>query len=292
MIWIYLLIFKKAFLKHGFNFIWENIPTKYFLTYFHQISIWQAIYQIGIIPFVLGIIIIYYYLFNLKNKKVYLIISFAITTTSLLWLKLIELEFALIFLGVVLVILFGIGYNNLNNYLKQTRFSKLETPIFIVICIIFVLTSVLPSIILAKSVIAEATPPSYVESLKQIKDHTPETASIAASIDEGHLITYFAERKNLGDTNYLFLEDANEIVSDVDSLFYTVSTIKANQILHKYRVDYIMFTPEISEQYKIKKLMFLDNECFKEILNKQVSSENEIKLYKNKCVVMKSIIIN
>jgi len=53
-----------------------------------------------------------------------------------------------------------------------------------------------------------------------------------------------------------------------------------------------MFTPEISEQYKIKKLMFLDNECFKEILNKQVSSENEIKLYKNKCVVMKSIIIN
>ena len=77
MLWMYLLVFKKAFLKHGFSFIWQNMPTKYLTTYFHQIPIWEAIYLIGIIPFVLGLFITYHYLFNRKNKKVYLLISFA-----------------------------------------------------------------------------------------------------------------------------------------------------------------------------------------------------------------------
>jgi hypothetical protein len=286
MIWAYLLIFKNAFLKHGFSFIWENIPLKYILTYFHQISIWQAIYMIGIIPFVFGIFIIYYYLFNLKDKKVYLLISFAVTTTCLLWLKLIELNLALIFLGVTLVLLFGVAYNHLNQYLKTTRVSRFTTLIFVAVCILFILTSALPSIILTKEMISNSTNTIEIESFKKIKEVTPKNARIATSTNEGHLITYFSERKNFGDTNYLFLEDSNEIIRDIDQLFQTISTIKANEILHKYDIDYVMLTPQTSAQYEINSLGFLDEECFDEIFD-----NNGIKLYRNKCVIIKSMMI-
>src|SRR3989338_2031199 len=283
MLWMYLLIFKKAFLKHGLSFIWQNMPIKYAAAYFHQISIWQAIYQIGIIPFILGIFIIYYYLFNLKDKKVYLLISFVMTTTILLWLRLIKLELALIYLSVMLVILFGIAYHHLNNYIRTTKFSKLETPLFVLICIVFVLTSILPSISLANRSVEESTKPSLIDDLIKIKELTPNDARIGAPINDGHLIAYFAQRKNFGDTNFLFLDDANEVVKDIDELYTTISKIKASEILHKNGINYVLFTPNTKEEYSLEGLKFVDKECF---------TETELcvtTLYKNKCVIIKSM---
>ena len=133
---------------------------------------------------------------------------------------------------------------------------------------------------------AAATPKVEVEAFKKIMEVTPKTARIASSVNEGHLITYFSERKNFADTNYLFLEDSNDIINDVDLLFNTVSTIKANEILHKYDIDYIILTPEISLQYKTEQLRFLNEECFDLIFD-----EGNVKLYKNKCVIIKSMMI-
>ncbi|MFH1440129.1 MAG: hypothetical protein ABIG89_06170 [Candidatus Woesearchaeota archaeon] len=286
MLWLYLIIFKKAFLTHGFSLVWQNMPQKYLITYFHQIPIWEGIYLIGIIPFVLGLFIIYHYLFNLKNRKVYLLISFAITVTCLLWLKLINLDFALICLGVILVILFGIAYNHLNQYIKTTRFSWIERPLFILICIIFVFTSMIPSVILAEDTMAKSLPYSHVQTMIKLSRVIPEnisTTRIASSLNEGHAVAYFTKKKNFGDNNFIFMKDADEIVNDIDELYSTVSKIKASEILNKYKIEYVMFTPLVAEEYNTDKLRFVDDECFDMII------DDNINIYKNKCVVIKSI---
>jgi hypothetical protein len=291
MVWLYLLIFKNAFLRHGFSFIWENIPTKYLVSYFHQISIWRAIYQIGIIPFFLSIFLIYYYLFNIKNKKVYLLISFAITTTALLWMKLVELELALIFLSVVMVILFGIAYHHLILYVNKTRFSKLEKPIFALICIIFVITAIIPSITLAKGAVAQSTTEEYASTLHKLGEITPENSRIASPLEEGHSITYFTGRKNFGDSNFLFLDNSDEVVSDIDELFTTISKIRANEILNKYKIDYVVFSPQSAAKYNLKIPLFVDNECFdKVIIPENEDMDPNTKVYKNRCVIVKNII--
>ncbi len=292
MMWLYLLVFKNAFLRHGFSFIWENIPTKYLINYFHQISIWQAIYQIGIIPFFLSIFIIYYYLFNIKDKKVYLLISFAITSTVLLWLKLVELELALMFLGVIMVILFGVAYNHLIIYVRRTRFSRLEKPIFGVICIVFTLTAIIPSIMLTKTVIASSITQEYANTLSSLKEITPENARIATPLDEGHSITYFTGRKNFGDNNFLFLDSSDEVVNEVDELFTTISKIRANDILNKYKIEYVVFSPQSAQRYNLKKPNFVDDECFDVVLipgNEDI--EPNTKVFRNKCVIVKTMMI-
>ena len=53
--WFLLLLFKNAFLEHGFNTIWQNTPSKILTDYFFDIGILESIYAIGIVPFIFGI---------------------------------------------------------------------------------------------------------------------------------------------------------------------------------------------------------------------------------------------
>ena len=172
----------------------------------------------------------------------------------------------------------GENTNPFNNCFAK---SIVIPSLFVLICIVFVLTSILPSISLANRSVEESTKPSLIDDLIKIKELTPNDARIGAPINDGHLIAYFAQRKNFGDTNFLFLDDANEVVKDIDELYTTISKIKASEILHKNGINYVLFTPNTKEEYSLEGLKFVDKECF---------TETELwvtTLYKNKCVIIK-----
>jgi len=65
----------------------------------------DVLYAIGLLPLFFGIFTVYRYVLKEKHKEVYFMMAFALAIALLLWLKMIQLETGLLFLGAVLVIL-------------------------------------------------------------------------------------------------------------------------------------------------------------------------------------------
>jgi hypothetical protein len=263
VIWIESLFMKNLFIFHGPAVIWQNIPKELLSNYFSKITLLGSIYSIGILPFFYGIYTIYDNLFRKKDKQIYLMISFAMAVTLLLWLRLIELNLGLILLGIVLTILFSQFYSYYTRYITTTRASRFLHGFIFLLLLAFVLTSIIPSLALAKNTAEHSVPRDKVLALEWLSLHTSEGSVILASIDEGNLVTAVAKRKN---------------VFDVHRIFTTQYSTEAVELLSKYSVDYIFFSQDAKDYYNIESLPYLSNECFE-----LVYENKEAKIYKPLC---------
>jgi len=73
---IQFLIYKKAFLMHGYSIIWQNIPNELFSKYFSELNLLSIVEGIGFIPFVFGIYETYKLSWNEERSKVGIIALF------------------------------------------------------------------------------------------------------------------------------------------------------------------------------------------------------------------------
>ena len=95
---IQFILYKKAFLLYGFNTIWTNTPIQIFIEYFRNINIMTILYEIGILPVILGFIAIFFALFHKKRDSLFILGSIILSTLLLLTLKLININEGLLFL--------------------------------------------------------------------------------------------------------------------------------------------------------------------------------------------------
>ncbi|MDO8740141.1 MAG: hypothetical protein Q7J54_01050 [Candidatus Woesearchaeota archaeon] len=277
--WFYFIFFKKALLMHGIMVVWQNIPMQILRDYFASVNILEAIYKIGIIPFICGIYVIYRYLFREKNRQIYLLTAFAISVSLLLWLRSIQLDIGLIFLSVTLLVLFSQFYRDFLDYIKKTKFAKYENYAFILIVLLLFLSSVLPSVSYAYSEIKNTPSADEINALLWLKSNTPESSVILASVNEGTMINAIAKRKNVVDTNFLMIENSAEIFDDVKNIFTANSEITALELLNKYNVNYIFFSEEAKKEFKIESLNFIEERCFELVYN------NSVQVYRPLCAV-------
>ncbi|MBN2112185.1 glycosyltransferase family 39 protein [Candidatus Woesearchaeota archaeon] len=271
------IMFKKVFLFHGPLVIWQNIPKEILSNYFAQVSILQAIYYIGIIPALCGAYIIYRYIFKEKRQDIYLIVGFIFSVALLLWLRLIEIKLGLMFLGVLIVLLFAQFYKLFVSYIESTRASKLGSFFAVLIFLLFIFTSVIPSFSLARLTIETSVTEGEIAALEWINQNTPQNSVILATVGEGNLITAIAKRKNVIDSNFLLITDSKQRFSDVNRAFSTFSVSEAVSILNKYDVDYLYFSQKAESSYNINVPRYADDRCFHLVYNK------EVKIYKSVC---------
>ena len=278
--WLSFIIFKRAFLLYGPNLVWQNMPSLVRAQLFKEFDILEAIYQIGIIPFILGFFMIYKTVFVDKRRKIYLIISLALTSFLLTWLGVIALDSGLIFMSVFLTLLFGPAYKILTSYLKKTTFAKRKNLLIGIFLLIFVFTSLLPSINYAKSSVEESYDYKEISAFEWVRANTGEDAIIFASLEEGHLINYISERKNVIDNNFLMQVNADQRLGDVNTIFTTKFETEAIRLLNKYDVDYILFSENAREEYEISKLEYVfDENCF------ELVYDDSTKIYKTLCKI-------
>ncbi len=277
--WSIFIVFKKPLLIHGPYVIWQNIPGQVLYQYFTEFNILQAIYTIGIVPFIFGIYIIYKYIFRKKDKKMYLLISFAVSMLILLWLKLIQLKIGLIFLSVILTILFTQFFPLFFAYFEKTKFYKFKSLVYILLFFLIITTSFLPSIASAKKSISTSVTEDEIKALEWIKANTEHNSVILATVKEGYLITSIAERKNIADPNFLLIEDADQRVADIREIYVTIFETEAINLLNKYKVKYIYFSPRAKSSFGIKEIKYIDEKCFELIY------DSNIKIYKSLCVI-------
>ncbi len=261
-IWFLLILYKKAFLQHGLSIIWQNIPSQLIQEYFINFNILEAIYEIGIIPFIFGIYIVYSYIFKEKNRYIYLLIGFFLSTFILLWLKLIKLNLGFIILSIILTLLFSQYLKLFLIYLKKTRFIRYEKGFITVIILIFILTSIIPSIIYANKSVKNAFTPKEMDALQWLRENTMPNSTIATSLEEGFLINYIAKRKNIMDSDFLLMDNIDQRYKDLTTIFTSPFETESIRLMAKYEASYIYLSNRTKQEFKIDNLNQLGKKCF------------------------------
>jgi hypothetical protein len=239
------------------------------------------IYNIGIVPFFFGILALYWYLFRHNDKKIYLLMSFLIVMFILIWMHIVDVQLALIFIGFVMVMLFARVYEKIENLIGN-KFSNIIFSILIFLLI--VITSIIPSLVFASSSISNSFSSQDIEALLWLKRNTNTNDTIAASLYDGHLISGVSVRKNIIDSNFMFVEDVDQRLKDIDIVFLSPSETQRIDILENYDSDYIYLSRQAKNYYKIENIPEIDeSECFQKVFSNPAA-----KIYKSLCHIEES----
>jgi hypothetical protein len=273
-LWVQFLFFKRVFLEEGISFIWQNIPPEIIFNYFPTVSILQAIVLVSVIPFLVGIYVVYRSLFQLKTGRSFLLISFVISTTILAWLRFIRFELSLSFFGITLAILFAIFFQDFTSYLYKTKLSGHKKYFVWGIAIILLVSMIMPAV---NAAFKQDTPSNQdLAAFKWLESNTPQTATVLALLEEGHLVTYYGKKHNILDDQFSLIKDVEDRFNSLNILYTTQFQTEALAMLGKYDVQYIVFSPQVKEKFNINKLHYVNN-CLEKVYNE------DTRIYRVKC---------
>jgi uncharacterized membrane protein len=278
VLWAQFIIYKKIIVFHGPAVIWQNIPVDILNNYFAEVSILGAIFNIGILPFVLGLYVIYLFSFKKKNKQIYLIVSFAAAAGLLLWLKLINLDIGLMFFGIVLVILFAEWFDLFIGYVKKSRASKFLYLFVVLVFAGMLVFSVYPSVSMARDSLNDIDP-AELRALEWLEDNSPADAVIVATPQEGNLINAIAKRRNVIDSRFLMQKDAKQRLNDVERVYSAYLEIEVVEIMDKYNAEFIYFSDNAKDLFGKSELGYVDK-CFEKVY------DDEIQIYERSGCVL------
>ncbi|MBU1111234.1 MAG: glycosyltransferase family 39 protein [Nanoarchaeota archaeon] len=271
-LWAQFIFFKDTFLNEGISFIWQNIPSSILVEYFPKVNLITALLLLGIIPFITALYLTYTSVFKERNKDIILIICIAITISLLTWFRLVPLLTALSFLGLVVAVLFAPFYDKLIDYYQKTRFNKRQVQsskvkltnfrncVGLILTIILLLTLLWPAVTYA---LDQDTPTDQeVVTFSWLKDNSPEDTVILSSLKEGHLVTYYADRKNVMDTTFELIPDIEVRFAELNSMYTSYFQTQVIGIADKYDIRYLVLTSSTKEHYNISKFEYLNKDCF------------------------------
>ena len=278
--WFYFIIYKKALLMNSYSIIWENTPSYVLNHTFSQITVMESLYLVGIIPFVVGIYVLYNNIFGEKRKPIILLTSITLLLAAMLWLRMIKPLFGIYILGVILVILFGCYCKDLFDFIDNTKAPGFNRTISILIIIGLIMTSALPALIFARDHISNSLNEKENLALLWLKENTPKGAVVLAGISEGQYIASVAERKNVADSNFLMIKDANRISEDIHTIYSSEYETSVIPIITKYNISYIYLSSRTKDEQKIDMIRYTsDTKCFDLVYN------DTIQIYQPLCQI-------
>ncbi|MFO8015531.1 MAG: hypothetical protein R6U32_00345 [Candidatus Woesearchaeota archaeon] len=267
IIWFLFIIYKKALLFHGAEVIWMNVPSQILKDYFGGISILNAVYQIGSIPLMYAIYSVLQHIYRPKQRMMCIFSGLAFSTLILIWARVIEPYLGLTYLGIIAVVLFAQFYKWSFQYWRNTHFARFRSLLTVGFFIALLLTSILPSLSYASKAVDNTMKDDEAAILRWVRENTPENSTVLAPLDEGHLITGIAGRKNVADDNFLMIDDASKRYNDIESIYTAMFETEALLISTGYSIDYIIVTPSAREEFGIDSLAYAPSDCFTPIYN-------------------------
>lgn len=281
VLWITMLFYKAALSTHGLDVIWQNLPLALMGESFVSLSTTGSIYGIGILPLIFGLAGVYINLFSSKSKSATLMISLCLVIFIMLWFKFIEFNFGLIFLGVALSVLASYSLAKMRDSISKFKFKN-STRIFYAIIILILIVSFIPTYSLVDASKKNTPSQRDIQAYKWLS-RTKENSTVLAFPKEGSVMSYFSNKKNVMDEDYLTVKNIDQRFEDVmiiyESSFYT----SALQKLDYYSVDYVVLSENAQRQLKRSDFLFEDSVCFPKIYPKEDISGP--KIYWSKCAL-------
>ena len=276
-IWSQFLFFKDVLIEEGQGFIWKNIPSSIVTSYFPGFSITEALVLISIVPLLAGIFTSFRSLINTKERKLFLLLCFIISTVLSAVLKLIAFDAALTFIGLIMAIIFASFYQDMMLYFQKTKVSTFKNIFLVTMIMLLLATTAYPAVVHAFD---QQTPSDEeVLAFKWINEHLPAAATVLGSVEEGNLITYYGKRKNAIDTQFNLVNDVDQRFRDINSLFTTQFETHAIDVLNTYDIQYLLLTPHAKEKFGIKRFHYLNSKCFRLV------HHDGVKIYQSLCAL-------
>jgi hypothetical protein len=264
--WVNLLIYKNSFLTHGLLVIWQNIPVSMLSNFFSDIGFLEALATIGLIPIIFGVYAFYSAMHQGRDKDILLIISLTLSTFVLIWFKLLDLITGLMFLGISLTILTAYSFKKIGDFIVKSKIHKYDKILQVFLIAIFFITTI-PAII--SIVNSDNSGPYDTPTINDIivlewaSQNTPKNAMIVSGLEEGNIVSYYAQRKNLMDTNFLLTPRIDQRLEDLNTIYSTSFETQAIGIMNTYKAKYLLVTPKAIRDQKIPEISYLkDNQCF------------------------------
>jgi len=256
------------------------MPSQILDSYFRQVDVFLSIANVGLIPLLFGIYAVYKYMFKERDKRTYLLMAFALAVALLLWFRLITLEVGLMFLGAILVPLLAQALDILFSYVEKTKVAAHANYLWAAIIIVFILTSVLPSIAYGSEVVKFSVSPAEIDALVWLRDSTPAGSVVLSTVSEGNLVAAIAQRKTAVDDDFLLIRESDDVFEDVKQIYTSILKTGAVELLNKYGVNYIYLSPRATAEFGITELKYAEKDCFD-----LVYDVSEVKIYKSLCEV-------
>jgi hypothetical protein len=278
-LWVNVLVYKRAFLMHSYALIWQNIPSQILDTYFRQVDIIASMTSIGLLPLLFGVYAVYRHMFKERDKRTYMFMAFALAVAFLLWFRLMTLDTGLMFLGVILIPLMGQALHLLFSYIERTKVESYAWVLWAVLCLLVVMTSVIPSIVRASVVVNDSVSQDEIDSLVWLKENSPKDSVILSTISEGDLVSAMSQRKNIADEDFVLIRSSDIIFDDVRQMYTAMFKTDAVELMSKYSVDYVYFSPRAKSEFNLTELKYVEKDCFELVYDK------EVRIYRLLCEV-------
>ncbi|MCF7865863.1 hypothetical protein K9L67_04295 [Candidatus Woesearchaeota archaeon] len=281
VLWATILVYKVALSAHGFEIIWQNLPLTLVEQTFGKITLAGSLYAIGVLPLIFGLSGLYKNLFSKKSKAATLMMSLAITFFILMFLGLVQVVVGLMFLGVILSILSAYALKDHISNLKKFKF-KYSKFILILILIILLFASFVPNFFLLDTHKKDIPSNNDINAFLWIKNNTPENSSVLVLAEEGSVMSYYSNRKNVIDENYLLIKNINRRYSDLNSVYDEAFLTSALRTLTFYSVNYVVLTENNQKKFDRRFFRAKDNVCLP--LIKEFEGNNSPKIFKVNCL--------
>ncbi len=296
-LWVQFIFYKRVLLEEGIKFIWQNVPNTILLSYFPNFDLTQTVLLIGFLPLLAGIFLIYNSLFSYKNKNLFFMISLAIGSIILSWLKFIPFERSLSFIGLILAIIFASFYQQLITYYKRSKLSlydeslkkkiKQNLPLknFVNISSLVIIVLIIPSMIFPAIGFATSLDTPSEEEVELFKwfqteglDNSIEDWGILANLKEGGLVNYYSNRQNVMDLRFSLIDDVEERLIDIETLYTSKFRTEALKLSDQYNLKYIILTNSTKEIMGVEQLDYFNEKCFSLVYNNTAGE-----IYKVEC---------
>ncbi len=258
-LWAQFILYKKPILFHGAAVIWQNIPQEILSTFYTNITIWGAIWSIGLAPLTGGTYALYKTAFKKPTREIQLLFSICIVSIIMFWFKLINSTIGFTLLGITLTLLFAQRTELITKFFQETKISKFAGILTAVILFSALTTVAYPALADTKAEIKQTITEEEYETLASLNNEIPVNATIIAPPHYGNYITQIAKRKNVIDEHFLLIPQINERYEDVARLYKTAFETEAVELFDKYSATYIIVPPEMDD------IKFSDSKCFKRI---------------------------
>ncbi|MBI4146098.1 hypothetical protein HY489_02055 [Candidatus Woesearchaeota archaeon] len=246
-LWAQFLLYKRVILFHGPAVIWQNIPTGLLSSFYANVSLLEAIVQVGAYPLAEGIYALYRTALRHPQRELNVLLSVTIVSGALLWFKLIALETGLMLLGITLGLLFAkwsIMFLHFGQLTKFSRFAPLVVGVSVVLALV---TTGIPAYAAVQSELRETISQEDVSVLQGLSRTSSSDAVVLAPVEYGNYVTYFARRKNVVDGYFLMQPRINERFEDVERVFKTQFQTEAVELFDKYNATYLVVPPGVSD---------------------------------------------
>ena len=233
---------------------------------------------INVVVLILGIQGIYIALSKETGKReAAFFISTAIAVILLGLVGLLDLGLILGTIGVVLSITSVYSLNEIVKYVGKLRLASKHLLLIGLLTFAFALV-VLQGVFEVFAADDSQAKAADIQGLLWLRNNSPSGSTVLAPLEYGHLITYFAQRRDMVDTNMINSGGTEQRLSDIGVVYTTKYETEAMKILDRYNVRYILFNQEIAAQFKSQGLSYSsDEDCFELVFN------NSIEIYEVKC---------